>query len=167
MTRIQNSSCYTEILLHFPRFRSNCRHFSHLDFHACRASISKVNWRHTPTFLPHPNLPLFASGRNRRYICMYSAWHHTGGLPIFPQYRDTTNCCPVSLHSSCKGVYACGIVAHARSLWFYRISPGWFNDMQSHRLRAIWYFAFFLLSFISLFFVTATCLLYVNIISQY
>jgi len=47
VTRVQNSFRYTEILLYSP-FRSNCRHFSRFDFHACRASISKVNRRHTP-----------------------------------------------------------------------------------------------------------------------
>lgn len=141
MTRVQNSSRYTEILLYSPRFRSNCRHFSRPDFHACRASISKVNRWRTPRSFP---IPIFFYSRagGIEDICMYSAWLHTGGLPIFPQYRDTANCCPASLFSSCKCVHAGSSCTHL-SLWFYGISSGWSDDMQSWQLCAIWYFALF------------------------
>lgn len=52
------------IIILSSRFRSNCRHFSCFDFHACRASISKVN-AYIPRSSLH-NLLLFANGRESR-----------------------------------------------------------------------------------------------------
>lgn len=109
--RVQNTSRYTEILLYSFRFRSNCRHFSRFDFHACRASISKVNRQHTPRAFPF-SIFFYSPAGGIEDICMYSAWLHTGGLPIFPQYRDTANCCPASLFSSCKCVHVGSSCTH-------------------------------------------------------
>lgn len=130
-----------------PRFRSNCWHFSRFNFHACRASISKVNQRYIPArSFPFP-IFFYSPAGGIEDICMYSAWLHTGGLPIFPQYRDTANCCPVSLFFSCKCVYAW-------SRWYVGSSYthvtcdfigsfNWSNDMQSRQLHAIWHLVFF------------------------
>lgn len=90
VTRVQNSSRYTEILLYSPRFRSNCRHFSRFDFHACRASISKVNRRHTPRSFPFP-IFFYSPAGGIEDICMYSAWLHTGagaGAAAFQYSRN-------------------------------------------------------------------------------
>lgn len=81
MDRVRNKlSLPRNIIIVSPRFRSNCRHFSRFDFHACRASISKVN-RHTPRTLRHPsNLLLFASGRNRGYMYVFRLASYRGGF---------------------------------------------------------------------------------------
>lgn len=76
--RVQNKLSLQDIIMASPRFRSNCRHFSRFDFHACCASISKVN-RHT---LRSPFLPIFfySPAGGIEDICMYSAWLRTGGF---------------------------------------------------------------------------------------
>jgi len=143
VTRVQNSSRYTEILLYSPRFRSNCRHFSRFDFHACRASISKVNRRHT-SFFPLPDLLLFANGRNRRYMYVFrlASYRRPSNIPAISWHRELLPRFLIFLMQECT----CGIIVHARSLWFCGISPGWSNDMQSRaQLCVIWHFTFFIL----------------------
>jgi len=94
------------------------------------ASIPKVNRRTSCALL----LPIFlysASGRNRGYMYVFRLVSYRR-LPIFPQYRDTANCCSASLYSlSCK--YARSRAGSSRASRFYGISLRWSTDNRRSR----------------------------------
>jgi len=150
-----------EMLLYSPRFRSNCRHFSRFDFHACRASISKVNRWHTPRSFPSQSSFIRQRPESKIYVCI-----PPGFIPATFQYsRNIVT--PRIVAPLPYFPHARAYMQNHRARTFLMILRDIARLIQWHAkstaMRNMTFHLFYPLSFLSVIFLWHMCSLYVTL----